>query len=193
MVGRADAGEQLELELAGAELASDADAGAGAACERLRPGAAVKAPDELEQLALQADALGDAPAPGATGPGPEQAPAESPNIGLIALALTAFREASCLMLQIESPRVTLADAQISSCAAVLAPVADKYGIDLSMQFGPEAAAAMVAGPILWNAYSQASHELKARKAKPAKGVEEITPDQADQAATPASSSSSSAE
>jgi hypothetical protein len=148
----------------------------------------VKAPDELEQLALQAEGLGDAPAPGAApGPGPDQAPAESPNNGLIALALTAFREASCLMLQIESPRVTLADAQIAQCAAVLAPVADKYGINLGLQFGPEAAAAMVAGPILWNAYSQASHELKARKAKPAEGVEEVAGDQA-----PSSSSSDAA-
>lgn len=132
--------------------------------------------DALESLALQADSLGAAPQPGdAPAPGGDVPPAESPNVGVIALALTAFREASILMLRVESPRVTLNDQAIAQCAQVLAPVADKYGINMAVQFGPEVAAAMVAGPILWNCYSQLNLELKARKAKPATGVEEVGP------------------
>jgi hypothetical protein len=128
----------------------------------------VKGPDPLEALALQADTLGAAPpdagAPGA--PGADAPPLESPNLALIALALTAFREASCLMLNVQSPRATLTDTAIRDCASAIAPVADKYGLNLGVQFGPEATAAFVAGPILWNAWSQLSLELKARQAKP---------------------------
>jgi len=76
-----------------------------------------------------------------------------------------------MLLRVETPRSTLDEAAIQQCAAVLAPVADKYGMNVSMQFGPELAAAFVAGPILWNAYTQLSHELNARKAKPVSGTE----------------------
>lgn len=135
----------------------------------------MKRPDELELLASQADGLGlppDGNTPGAP-PGADAPPLESPNLGVMVLALTALREASCMMLRVESPRHTLNEAAIAQCAQVLAPVADKYGINLAMQLGPEVAAAMVAGPILWTFYSQLDHELKARKAKPAADVEEV--------------------
>jgi hypothetical protein len=143
----------------------------------------VKQPDELEALALQADALGAAPGPGdAPAPGADAPPLESPNLGAIVLAFTALREASCIILAVESPRQTLNEQAIAQCAAVLAPVADKYGINLAMQLGPEVAAARVAGPILWTFYAQLNHELKARKAKPASGVEELQPETATAAA-----------
>lgn len=121
----------------------------------------------LDALALQADQLGAPPA----ADDPAAAPpidAESPNLGLIVVALTALREASCLMLEVTSPRLTLTEPAIAQCAAVLAPVADKYGLNFGMQFGPELGAALVAGPILWSFYTQLNNELKARKAKPVK-------------------------
>lgn len=165
---------------AGPELGAGAGPDtAGAAArgeERLRSVAGMSARDELESLALQADTLGTPPQPGDAPPGapggPDAAPLESPNVGMIALALTALREASVMMLKVQSPRSTLNDQAIKQCAEVLAPVADKYGINLAMQLGPEVAAAMVAGPILWTFYSQLDLELKARKAKPAEGVTE---------------------
>lgn len=131
----------------------------------------------LEALAVQADTLGQAPElDGAPPPGQaEGPPLESPNLGVIVLAFTTLREASCAMLGVKSPRESLNDQAIQTCAAVLAPVADKYGINLGAQLGPEVAAALVAGPILWNAYHQLELELKAKKAKPAAGIEEVTP------------------
>lgn len=71
------------------------------------------------------------------------------------------------MLQATSLASTLDDAKVQACADVLAPVADKYGLDLGAIFsGPEGPALMVAGPILWEAARQLSHELKAKRAKP---------------------------
>lgn len=130
--------------------------------------------DELGELALQADSLGSPPGvDGAPPPGqdPQGPPPPSPNIGVLVLALTTLREASCALLHVATPRQTLNDQAIETCAGVLAPVADKYGLNLAAQLGPEVAAAFVAGPILWNAYRELDMELKARKAKPVHGEE----------------------
>lgn len=135
--------------------------------------------DALEQLAKQADADdrvapgpgqdgAAAAAPGATSPAPES----SPNIGAIAFLLTMFRVIGGKVLKAESLATTLNDANVQACADVLAPVADKYGINLATAFnGPEVAAIMVAGPILWEAAYQLNLELKAKRAKPVANAE----------------------
>ncbi len=145
--------------------------------------------DALEALALQGDAIAapaaaDPAAPGSPGE-PSGAiaptgPEASPNWGAVCFLLTGFRELACLVLKVESPKVTLNDENVQRCAGALVPVADKYGLNLgSILDGPEAMALMVAGPILWGTYRAMDAELTARRAK--KG------DQAE--AAPSSSSS----
>ena len=105
---------------------------------------------------------------------------------MIVLAFTALREALCLLLQVHSPRITLNELAIGQCAQVLAPVADKYGLDLGQQLGPEVAAGLVAGPILWNVWEQLNNELRAKKAKPLTPADVQAADDAAAAAAPAS-------
>ena len=119
----------------------------------------------LDALAIEADGAGTAPDADQAPAG--AAPTESPNYGAIGFALTAFRELTCKLLTVESPKRTLSDANIEACARVLAPVADKYGVNLGGMFsGPEGVAMMVAGPLLWEAATQLNLELKARRARP---------------------------
>ena len=122
--------------------------------------------DGLDALALAGDQLGADQAE--AGPQPQPGPPPiSPNVGAIALALTAFRELASRMLEVESPKHTLNDDAIGQVAGVLAPLCDKYGWNLDMaEWGPEVAAALVAGPILWHMGAQLNLELKAKKAKP---------------------------
>lgn len=125
--------------------------------------------DALDALANQADSLVPDPAP-AQGAGVVSGesipPAESPNFQGIAFIIAGFRELASAMLSVQSLQTTLADPKVEQCARVLAPVADKYGINLqSIMTGPEAMAAMVAGPILWTAYRELDAELRSRKAK----------------------------
>ena len=143
----------------------------------------------LEQLAGQADTLAaptatESPADGQQLPA-DGAPAAAPasrNFEALCFILAGFRELACAMLKVDSPRRTLDDSSVEACAKVLAPVADKYGVNLGTYMGgPEAAAVMVAGPILWRAWRALDEELAARKRKP---------DQVETA--PSSSSSSSA-
>jgi hypothetical protein len=138
----------------------------------------VNAATDLEQLALRADAAGEPPAGDGSPPGgqPPPGPEASPNFGAIAFMLSAFRELTCKMLSVESPKKTLSDANIEQCATVLAPVADKYGVNLGMMFnGPEGMALMIAGPLLWEAATQLNLELKARRAKPVDEEREPAP------------------
>ena len=123
---------------------------------------------ELDAIA----ALADGPAePGATvAPGgavlPPPPEPESPNYGPIGFILSAFRELAVRMLDVESPNVTLSEENVEKVAKALAPVADKYGLNLgTMMGGPEAMALMVAGPILWEAGRQLNAEMKAKRAK----------------------------
>lgn len=123
-------------------------------------------PDALEALARQADqAATPAPAgddaPGAPGaPGAAPAVPEPGNFEAIAFMLAGFREVAGAMLGVQSLRRTLADDKVETCARVLVPVADKYGLNLGGYLGgPEAAAVMVAGPILWTAWRELAAEL----------------------------------
>jgi hypothetical protein len=171
-----DRGAGLELEL---ELGQrrDATGTTGASCAQsvfTRRRMSGK-DDPLEQLASAADrqdvsiaasSSSSSADDGASPPGADM-PASSPNLAAIAFLLTTFRTLAGVMLKVQTLELTLNDSNVQACASVLAPVADKYGIDLAGAFsGPEAAALMVAGPILWEAARQLNLELKARRAKP---------------------------
>jgi hypothetical protein len=128
---------------------------------------------QLEQLARQAEAVDDAANDDAEGQAPlgEEPKAEVPpapgNFEAIGFLLAAFVEVASMVLKVDSLRRTLGERAIEQCARVLAPVADKYGVQLGgFMAGPEAVALMTAGPILWGAYKQLDMELKARRAKP---------------------------
>jgi hypothetical protein len=129
---------------------------------------------QLEQLARQAETVEEASnepqADGQAQPSGQQPEAEAPapgNFEAIGFLLAAFREVASMVLKVNSLRTTLAEREIEQCARVLAPVADKYSINLGgFMGGPEAIALMTAGPILWRAYQQLDMELKARRAKP---------------------------
>jgi hypothetical protein len=138
----------------------------------------MSAHDALEQLALRAEAADVPPGDAPGGPGqPGAAPApESPNVAAIGFMLSAFRQLATMLLKVESLAMTLDDKNVEQCAKALAPVADKYGINLGTMFdGPEGLAIMVAGPILWTAATQLNSELKARKAKPVEPVADDAP------------------
>jgi len=129
---------------------------------------------QLEAIARQAEAVDDAANDGTDGhdalgdePKAEAPPPGPGNFEALGFLLAAFREVASMVLKVKSLRVTLGEAQIEQCARVLAPVADKYGVQLGgFMAGPEAIALMTAGPILWRAYSQLDMELKARRATP---------------------------
>jgi len=133
--------------------------------------------DALENLAKQGDELvappADPAAPGAPGePGAVAAPQISPNHGALVFLLSGFRELACLVLKVESPRRTLDEKNVEACAGALAPVADKYGLNLATFLdGPEGMAIVVAGPILWGTYREMDAELRARRAKKVEGEE----------------------
>lgn len=127
----------------------------------------------LDALAAQADALGadgaDDTQAGGSMPAAPAAPVQSANYAGIAFLLAGGRELACMLLKVESPRRTLDDAKVEACAAVLAPVADKYGVNLGgFMDGPEGAALVTAGPILWTVWRELDAELRARRAAEAK-------------------------
>jgi len=125
----------------------------------------------LAGLADQADADDQAAAApgGAAGPAgdAQAAPPPSTNEPVLVGILTMFRELGARLVDSKSLFVTLADPQVAAVARVCAPVFDKYGIDLGAWFaGPELVALTTAGPILWVAWRELDHELRARRAKP---------------------------
>lgn len=125
----------------------------------------------LELLASQAEAIDVEPANDGAAPlGSEpkdEAPLPPSNKDALGFLLAAFREIASRVLKVESLRRTLGDAEIEQCAAVLAPVATKYGINLAgVMGGPEVIAIVTAGPILWRCYTELDAELRAKRAKP---------------------------
>jgi hypothetical protein len=127
----------------------------------------------LEALADQAEAVdqaaNDDAGDEALGQVPEaEAPPAPGNVEAIGFLLSAFVEVASMVLKVKSLRVTLGEREIEQCARVLAPVADKHGLQLAgfMGNGVEVLALMTAGPILWGAWKQLDMELAARRAKP---------------------------
>ena len=124
--------------------------------------------DELRADAAQIDAA--ATPQTVEGAAPEgAAPSTIPQPGnreAIAFMVVGFRELSCAMLSVESPRHTLDDAKAEAIGGALAPIADKYGLNLHSAIGGvEVQGLLVAGPILWGAYRALDAELKAKRAK----------------------------
>ena len=167
-LGTRSTGTACSARRTGGSGGTGSSGGAGGGGQESRLHARGLVSTELEQLADAADRV--APGPGladAPGAQPEPAPAASPNLAAIGFLLTTFRTLAGAIADIHSLEATLDDQKIAMCAGTLAPVADKYGIDFSSAFaGPEAAAIMVAGPVLWEAARQLSLELKAKRAKP---------------------------
>lgn len=129
---------------------------------------------ELEALARQADGAendaGEGDAAAVQGGAAPAAPAPG-NFEAIGFLVAAFREVASMLLRVESLKRTLADDKAETVARVLAPVADKYGLNLGGYLGgPEAVALMTAGPILWTAWKELDDELRARRAKPVEGA-----------------------
>ena len=124
----------------------------------------------LESLASQADALGAPPADDGTAPAPQAPPAPEPgNREHIGALLHIVREVGSKMTGTTSMQRTLADPEIETIASTLAPVFDKYGINLGGYLGSfkeEAAAALVAGPLLWEVAKGLREEFAARRRKP---------------------------
>jgi hypothetical protein len=131
--------------------------------------------DPLEHLAGEAEALqagidqanqetmGEGRAPAAA------APPVLTNAQCIAMGLQMIRESVCGLAKVRSPKHTLDDATIEICAAAVAPVLDKYGIDLQKASGGymvEIKAILTVGPILWAARAALIEEVRAMKAKP---------------------------
>lgn len=105
------------------------------------------------------------PAPGTT----PDAPADQPQVSnkqAVAMALTTGREFLVTILGVQSAKLTLADDKVLLCAEAIAPVLDKYGIQLGrLKGGVEISAIMTAGPILWAAYAAAMAEIAVKKAQ----------------------------
>lgn len=123
----------------------------------------------LDDLAAEAAGL-DAPPAGGTGSPGELQPAAPPppgNFEALAFMLAAFREVAGAILKVKSLQRTLDDDNVERVARALAPVADKYGVQLGgMMGGPEAMAIMTAGPVLWTVYRELDKELKERRQAP---------------------------
>lgn len=127
--------------------------------------------DELDKLAAQGDALAaesaaaNNPVPAA--PGGEVATTDGPKITNAqgcAMALQALREFLVNVLDVKSATATLADDKVAKAAEAIAPVLDKYGVNLGkLGGGVEVSAIVVAGPILWAAFRATMAELAMKK------------------------------
>lgn len=134
----------------------------------------------LDAIASRADALDGPPVDDeqASLPAPPAEPVVSPNVQAVGFILSVFVLLSTKMLKVESLQRTLSEQNIATIADVVAPVADKYGINLADMFnGPEGKALLIAGPLLWTAAVELKTELAARRADDGvpKGASESAP------------------
>jgi len=132
--------------------------------------------EELDAIANRADVLDGPPVDDAAQalPATTPEPVVSPNVQAVGFILSVFVLMSTKLLKVESLQRTLSDANIATIADAVAPVADKYGINLAGMFdGPEGKALLVAGPLLWTAAVELKAELAARRADD--GVPRATP------------------
>lgn len=134
--------------------------------------------ESLDDLAGEAAEL-DAAAGEAEGGAQETALAMVENQKLtngqiLAGALTAGRDVFCTFTGFESPRTSLADANVIALADAWAPVLDKHGIDLAQYMGDyalEVAALLITAKIAIEVRSGVLAEMaqreKAKKVEPA--------------------------
>lgn len=131
--------------------------------------------DPLEQLAGEAEALqagidqANQEAAGEGGAPAAAAPPVLTNAQCLAMGLQIVRETLCAVAKVSSPKRTLDDATITTVADAVAPVLEKYGINLQGMAGGymlELRAAMVTVPVLLAFRAGLLDELRAMKAKP---------------------------
>lgn len=127
----------------------------------------------FEALAGEAAALDQPPGEGGDGaPGEAQAGQAAPvltNAQCVAMALQMVRETVCGLAKVRSPKTTLDDATINIVADAVAPVLDKYRINLQGAAGGymvELKAAFTVGPILWLAWAELRNEVRSMQATP---------------------------
>lgn len=130
---------------------------------------AVVQQSELDRLADAADQLhpeGDAE------PGEhlvDTAPAAPPtltNTQCLMMAGQIVRDTLCAVAKVESPKLTLTDDTLQAVAAAVAPVLDKYGIDLGQMGGNyavEIRAVMVTVPVILACRAGLRAELAAKR------------------------------
>jgi hypothetical protein len=127
--------------------------------------------DELARRAAQLDGGADQVTPAPAADASIAAPAvdelaESNRQAILVLG-GGFRDLSCGMLGVDSPKRTLAEPILERIADALLPVLSKHQVSLARWMGgmgPELAAAFAAGPLLWTAYKELDAELRAKRA-----------------------------
>lgn len=126
--------------------------------------------DELAGLVREADQLGaEADQAAAAGePGQADAPALT-NAQCLTMGLQIVRETLCTVAKVNSPKRTMDDASCQAVGEAVAPVLDKYGINLGNMAGDfmaELRALAVTVPIVLAVRSALLDELAAKRAKP---------------------------
>ena len=124
-------------------------------------------PSPLDAIASKADAhASEAVAEAAVATtGAAAEPAQSSAEALTGL-ITAGRELAVNVLELETPKTTLADDKIKAIVDVTVPVLEKYGFKLGGGLIPiELQAIFTAGPILWAAAAAMLQELADKRAK----------------------------
>jgi hypothetical protein len=137
-------------------------------------GASIENPG-LRELDAQLANEGEAVPVAEGGEGAPAAPPALPNRDAIRFGLETFRTLVCLLLKVESPKETLGDEQVRQIAEAVAPVADKYGVNLAGVFGAyaqEIAAIAVTAPILWGAWKALDAELRTKREARPKGADD---------------------
>lgn len=124
--------------------------------------------DPLDDLAAQAQALDAAGAPSTPDAAPaEAAPPALTNAQCLMMAGQTVREALCAFAKVQSPKSTLDDGTLQTVADAIAPVLDKYGVNLASVAGDymaELRAAIVTVPVILAARAGLIAEIAASKA-----------------------------
>lgn len=116
---------------------------------------------QLDAVDVGPDTLDQAPAPA---PGPS-------NAELIAMGVEMFRELLCMVLDVETPKTTLDEKTARAIGQAWEPVCAKYSVDLGRLmggFGPELAAIVTTGPLLFKAWRALDRELTEKRRPPAR-------------------------
>ncbi len=126
--------------------------------------------DELSALAGQAAGLESAQEEAAAvGQGGAPVPPPQTNAQILAGAVHLAREASCIVLDVQSPRAVLDEATMQQLGEVWGAVADKRGWNLNQlmgDWGVEIAAVMTTVTIGMRLSKAVGAELEARERRP---------------------------
>lgn len=129
--------------------------------------------DELAGLVREADQLGaeadQAAAAGEPGQADQAAAPALTNAQCLTMGLQIVRETLCTVAKVTSPKRTMDDQACQAVGEAVAPVLDKYGINLGNMAGDfmaELRALAVTVPIVLAVRSALLDELAAKRAKP---------------------------